>query len=169
MIVGEVQVLQARQQIQAAIVKTNPSPPAKYLVESAAACLEHSLVSSNQGFTIKPTAWALVATTVKKRLPAVKNLLEKLHGPMGQKCFRLLGTTPSGEPEFVTIRLGAMIVGYQRAPVERLLACIHDHDPLSAKESSSCVPSSKADLPQAGSQDEVQSMMVRALQHVWHV
>ena len=115
-----------------AINKSHP-PTARYLVETAAACLDHGLQETPQGFIQKPVAWKLIASSVQASYPGVTNLLERLHGNVGQKYFSLLGTTPSGQSELVVPKITDLITSCHRPPVEHLLACLEDA--LSVKQS----------------------------------
>lgn len=112
------QIHEARSQLKAAINNSHP-PSAKYLVEAAAACL------APQGISLKPVAWGLMAEAVKSNCPAVTNESDKFYSSIGHKYFKLLDTSPSGQPELVAPKLDSLITGHHHASVAHLLACIH--------------------------------------------
>lgn len=114
------QVVETRKKLKAAVCKSHP-PSAKYLMETAAVCLDHGLQVAEPGFELRPVAWSLVAKTVTSKCPDVSNLLEKLHGTTGQKYFRLLGTTQSGLPELVAANLDRLVISENTPPVSQLL------------------------------------------------
>ncbi len=109
------QVVEAQTQLKSAVSKSHP-PTAKYLVETAAVCIDIGLLASEHGLTLRPVAWSLVADAVYKACPHVADLLEKLCGKTGQKYFQLLGNSESGEPEFVGANLAALIIPKQLSP-----------------------------------------------------
>lgn len=110
-------------QLKAAIFKSHP-PTARYLVETAAICLDYGLQTAPpQGFTLQPVAWNLVVKAVELTCPAIQNLSDKLCGSVGQKYFSLLGSSPSGWPQLVAAKLGSLITSPHRPPVAHLLAC----------------------------------------------
>lgn len=90
-------------------------------MESAAACLDHGLQSSNTGLLLRPVAWSLVADAVYRSCPQIADLLEKLCGRTGQKYFQLLGNSESGEPEFVGANLDALVMPKQVPAVRGIL------------------------------------------------
>ena len=117
-----VQDLEARVQLKAAILKSHP-PTARYIVETAAVCLDYGLQTAPpQGFTLQPVAWNLVVKAVKLTCPAIQNLSDKLCGSVGQKYFGLLGTSPSGWPQLVAAKLDSLITSPNRPSVAHLLA-----------------------------------------------
>lgn len=118
------QVVEAVTQLKAAVSKSHP-PTARYIVETAAVCLEHGLQASGQGFLLRPVAWSLVAHTVHTTCPHVADLLERLCGRTGQKYFQLLGNSESGEPEFVGANLDTLIISSQMPAVSSLLDQLH--------------------------------------------
>lgn len=110
-------------QLKAAILKSHP-PTARYLVETAAFCLDYGLqTAAPQGFTLKPVAWNLVVRAVELTCPAIHNFSDKLCGSVGLKYFSLLGNSPSGCPELVAAKLDSLITSPHRPPVAHLLAC----------------------------------------------
>ncbi|KAL0023917.1 hypothetical protein WJX79_010920 [Trebouxia sp. C0005] len=111
---------EAINQLKAAIAKSHP-PTAQYIVETAAACLDHGLQSSDTGLQLRPVAWSLVADAVYRSCPQVADLLAKLCGRTGQKYFQLLGNSESGEPEFVGANLDALVVQTQAPAVRGIL------------------------------------------------
>ncbi len=111
---------EARAKLKAAICKSHP-PTARYLVETAAVCLDHGLQLAEPGFELRPVAWSLVTKTVTFKCPKVSNLLDKLHGTTGQKYFRLLGTTQSGLPELVAANLDKLVTSENSSSVSQLL------------------------------------------------
>ncbi|DBA96940.1 TPA: Exonuclease 3'-5' [Trebouxia sp. C0004] len=113
-------VMEARKKLKAAVCQSHP-PSAQYLVETAAVCLDHGLQVAEPGFALRPVAWSLVAKTVTSKGPKVSNLLEKLRGKTGQKYFRLLGTTQSGLPEWVTAKLDKLVTPEKSSSVSQLL------------------------------------------------
>ena len=129
-----VQVLQARKLLKAAISKSHP-PTARYIVEAAAACLDHGLQATAQGLVLEPVAWSLLASAVKQSYPENTKLLDRLHGSVGQKYFKLLGTTPSGQPEFVTALLDILIISSHRPAVSHLLTGVYAGSPKQSKQS----------------------------------
>ena len=114
------QAAEAINQLKAAIAKSHP-PTAQYIVETAAACLDHGLQSSDTGLQLRPVAWSLVADAVYRSCPQVADLLAKLCGRTGQKYFQLLGNSESGEPEFVGANLDALVVQTQAPAVRGIL------------------------------------------------
>ena len=109
-------------QLKAAILKSHP-PTARYIVETAAVCLDYGLQTAPpQGFTLQPLAWNLVVKAVKLTCPAIQNLSDKLCGSVGQKYFGLLGTSPSGWPQLVAAKLDSLITSPNRPSVAHLLA-----------------------------------------------
>jgi len=90
-------------------------------VETAAACLDHGLQSSDTGLLLRPVAWSLVADAVYRSCPQIADLLEKLCGRTGQKYFQLLGNSESGEPEFVGANLDALVMQKQVPAVRGIL------------------------------------------------
>lgn len=118
------QIVEVRKQLKAAVLKSHP-PTARYLVEAAAIFLDYGLQAApSQGYTLKPVAWGLVVKAVKSTCPGTYNLSDKLCGSVGQKYFRLLGTSPAGWPELVAAKLDSLITSPHRPPVAQLLACI---------------------------------------------
>ena len=113
-------MVEARKQLQAAVCKSHP-PTARYLVETAAVCLDHGLQIAEPGFELRPVAWSLVAKTVTSKSPKMSKLLGKLHSTTGQKYFRLLGTTQSGLPELVAANLDKLVTSENSSSVSQLL------------------------------------------------
>ncbi|KAL0019101.1 hypothetical protein WJX77_004127 [Trebouxia sp. C0004] len=111
---------EAISRLKAAVAKSHP-PTAQYIVETAAACLDHGLQSSDTGLLLRPVAWSLVADAVYRSCPQIADLLEKLCGRTGQKYFQLLGNSESGEPEFVGANLDALVMPKQVPAVRGIL------------------------------------------------
>lgn len=102
-----VQVTDAKSHLKGAIAGSHP-PTAKYMLETAAACLDVGLQAIGASFHIRPVSWLLVADTVSHHCPHAE-LLEKLCGRTGQKYFQLLGNTDDGLPEFILADIHALI------------------------------------------------------------
>lgn len=118
------QVAEALSQLKGAIAKSHP-PTAKYLVETAAACLDQGFEATNAAFQMRPVSWLLVADVVSHHCPHAE-LLEKLCGRTGQKYFQLLGNTDDGLPEFVLADINALISPRQSAAVAHILSQVQD-------------------------------------------
>ena len=154
------QVVGARKQLKAAILKSHP-PTARYLVEAAAICLDYGLQAApSQGCTLKPVAWGLVVTAVTSRCPGTYNLSDKLCGSVGQKYFRLLGSSPAGWPELVAAKLDSLITSPHRPPVAQLLACIS-----SAADSTQLYQSSLPSQPLADASMTVHTPAIVPFKH----
>lgn len=108
------QVADAKSHLKGAIAGSHP-PTAKYMVETAAACLDHGLQAIGTSFHIRPVSWLLVADTVSHHWPHAE-LLEKLCGTTGQKYFQLLGNTDDGLPEFILADIHALIISPRQSP-----------------------------------------------------
>lgn len=118
------QIHEVRSQVKAAISKSHP-PSSKYLVETAAACLDNGLQTAPEGIILKPVAWNLVTKAVKSNCPALANLVDQLCSSVGQKYFGLVGTSPSGRPELVAAKLHSLITAPHHAAAAHLLSFIH--------------------------------------------
>ena len=114
------QVADAMSHLKGAIAGSHP-PTAKYMVETAAACLDHGLQAVGTSFHIRPVSWLLVADTVSHHCPHAE-LLEKLCGRTGQKYFQLLGNTDDGLPEFILADIHALISPRQSPAVAHILS-----------------------------------------------
>lgn len=154
-----VQVLQAQKLLKAAVSKSHP-PTARYIVEAAAACLDHGLQATAQGLVLKPVAWNLLTSAVKKSYPEVTNLLDRLHGSVGQKYFKLLGTTQSGQPELVSALLDSLIISSQRPAVSHLLGQLQAGSSKQPKQSTAA--GQQPALPQNAPSFNLADMTVRA-------
>ena len=118
------QVADALSHLKGAIARSHP-PTAKYLLETAAACLDHGLQATNAAFHIRPVAWLQVADVVSHHCSHAE-LLEKLCGRTGQKYFQLLGNTDDGLPEFVLADIHALISPRQSPAVAHILSQMQD-------------------------------------------
>ena len=118
------QVADALSHLKAAVARSHP-PTAKYLVETAAACLDHGLQLSDTTFQLRPVSWLLVADVVSRHCPHAE-LLEKMCGRIGQKYFQLLGNTYDGLPEFVLADIHALVTAKQPPAVTHILSQMQD-------------------------------------------
>ena len=119
------QVADALSHLKGAVARSHP-PTAKYLVETATACLDHGFQATNDAaFVIRPVSWLLVADVVSHHCPHAE-LLEKLCGRTGQKYFQLLGNTDDGLPEFVLADVHALISSRQSPAVAHILSQMQD-------------------------------------------
>ena len=111
-------------QLKAAI-STSHLQSARYLVETATACLDYGLQRAPNGIALKPVAWKLLTKAMKSKCAAVTNVLDRSCGSVGQKHFSLLGTSLSGPPELVAAKLDNLITSGCHAVAAHLLACIY--------------------------------------------
>ena len=118
------QVADALSHLKGAIARSHP-PTAKYLAETAAACLDHGFQATNAAFQIRPVSWLQVADVVSHHCPHAE-LLEKLCGRTGQKYFQLLGNTDDGLPEFILADIHALISPRQSPAVAHILSQVQD-------------------------------------------
>lgn len=140
------QIDEVRSQLKAAINNSHP-PSAKYLVEAAAACLDIGLQAAPAGISLKPVAWGLMAKAIKSNCSAVNNEPNNLRSSIGQKYFKLLGTSSSGQPELVAPKLDSLITGDHHAAVAHLLAGIH-HTGVAKHPDQSSTASAQATITQ---------------------
>ena len=103
-------------------------------METAAACLDHGLQSSDTGLLLRPVAWSLVADAVYRSCPQIADLLEKLCGRTGQKYFQLLGNSESGEPEFVGANLDALVMQKQVPAVRGVMDQLYGRSQAVSKQ-----------------------------------
>lgn len=118
------QVADALLHLKAAVARSHP-PTAKYLVETAAVCLDHGLQLGDATFQLKPVSWMLVTDVVSQHCPHAE-LLEKMCGRVGQKYFQLLGNTDDGLPEFILADIHALAPGRQPPAVTHILSQMQD-------------------------------------------
>ena len=118
------QVDDALSHLKGAVARSHP-PTAKYLVETATACLDHGFQATDAAFQIRPVSWLLVADMVSHHCRHAE-LLEKLCGRTGQKYFQLLGNTDDGLPEFVLADIHALISSRQSPAVAHILSQMQD-------------------------------------------
>lgn len=137
------QVADALSHLKAAVARSHP-PTAKYLVETAVACLDHGLQLGDATFQLRPVSWVLVADVVSQHCPHAE-LLEKMCGRVGQKYFQLLGNTDDGLPEFVLADIHALAPGRQSPAVTHILSQMQDRSQPQPQQT-------HTDMPDAGRQ-----------------
>lgn len=104
-----VQAAGARVQLQDAIMKSHGSHTARWLTETAAACLEHGLTSSpSAGLQLHPIKCTLVTAHIRDALPGLPDVMAKLQSTTGLKYFRLFWA--SQQPDTVLLRLRDIIL-----------------------------------------------------------
>ena len=109
--------------LQGAISKSHASHTAKWLTETAAACIDMGLQASVSGLQMSPVSYHHLSIRMQGMFPDTNQLLIKLQSPSGQKYFTLLG--PLERPYAVILDLSSIIHTPGRdADVDRLLSSI---------------------------------------------
>ena len=119
-----------RSQLHAAIVRCHGSHTAKWLTETARACLNHGLTSTGSGLQLAPVEYHLLQQHLMPICELMAHDLEsKLIFPTGLKYFRLVG--PGNEPSNVLLRLSDIIF---KAPpdIAALVSSIQIKDTVAA-------------------------------------
>lgn len=101
-------VADAKSQLQIAIDKSHGSDTAKWLTQTAGACLGLGLEASMSGLQLRPVSLQKVAAEMRHMFPSVKQLLLKLQGDTGQKYFDLFG--PIQAPTTVLLKLHSIVL-----------------------------------------------------------
>ena len=141
----------ARVQLQDAILKSHGSHTARWLTETAAACLQHGLSSSpSTGVQLHPIKCTLVTTHIREVLPGA-DVMAKLQSTTGLKYFRLFWA--SQQPDTVLLRLREIIlVPGQPTALANLLRSIEVVDrPILAPVNGHTPPSLPASMQPASS------------------
>ena len=88
--------------LQAAVSKSHGAGSARWLRETAAACIDMGLQASKTGLMLHPVSYQHIATRMQALFPQPDQLLPMLQGKTGRKYFALLG--PLDSPSAVTIK-----------------------------------------------------------------
>jgi len=99
-VAGYLQVEEARVQLQRAIDACHFAPTAKYLRQTAAACLKHGLQPASLGqgpnirFEMKPVTFPQVAEHVRAASPDIEHIFDRLQGKTASKYFVMTNEQP---------------------------------------------------------------------------
>ena len=118
------QLTEARSKLQGAINESHPAPPAKYLRESAAACLLYGLQSVPSGFHMNAVLCTQVTRHVNAKCPDKPCVMERLHLSKYFKVVELPGI-----PDQFLLDLHAIIMRKQLPQVTDILASINPMHP----------------------------------------
>ncbi len=97
----------AKDELQAAIRSCHGSHTARWLIDTAAACLDVGLEASPSGLQLRSVSIQQVSARVKTHFKHLGNLVAKLRTSTGVKYFTLLGA--SQLPSLVLLNIGSII------------------------------------------------------------
>ncbi len=110
---------QIRLQLQTAVDDSHPAPPAAYIRQAAAACLNYGLKSGLSGLQLEDIKLFQAIGYIASACPDVQGITQKLQN---SKYFSIVKQT--NQPDILHMDLYALIVPHQRVAVASLLDAI---------------------------------------------